>query len=168
MFDGIKSLLLDTSGSRNCPDVPSFHIHCSCLDTLCVSFQLADTMPVTLGVPVGQHLHSLFFFLNFCLHTDWYVLSTQGWFTIIRVHYDRYRAGLQKVLNLALMSQIFQESFSAFFLCWCLIRVVATRAWEICLFILWHNDECIMHLLYSLMKLFIFMYKVQKAVQRMC
>jgi hypothetical protein len=134
VFDSIKSLLLDTSDSRNFPDVPPFHIHCSCLDTLCVSFQLADTLPVR-PLSVGQHLHSVFFFLNFCLHTDWSVLSTHGWHSIIRVHCDGYRAGLQKVLNLALMCKFSKKVLVHFFLCWYLIRVVATRAWEICFFI---------------------------------
>ena len=170
VFDGMKSLLLDISCNSNCTDVTPFHIHCSFLDTPCViqtckhlASQTRSACHLFLLDSICIHYFS---FLHFCLHTDWSVLSTYGWHSIIRVHCDRYKADLQ-VLNLALMWKIFQETLVYFFLCWQSELLILELGKYVSSFTLWRNDECIMHLHYNLMKLFIIMYKLQKAVQRM-
>lgn len=141
LFDSMKALLLDTSFSSNCPDVPPLHIIVPVLiltHSLSLSLcQFADTLPVTLGAHATSFCWTASMFIIFlskCLSPHRLIHSQYSWgHSIVRVPCDRYRADLQRVLNLALMWQIFQESFRAFF--FLVLRVVATRAWKICFFI---------------------------------
>lgn len=92
----------------------------SVLILLHVSLEPAKTLPSRLKsgcrLLLLNSIHINYFtLLHLWLHTDWSMLSTREWHSIIRVHSDGYKSGPQNVLNLTLMWQISQEHLSVLF-----------------------------------------------------